>query len=42
MNVYLTDTVNSLMFARDLFGELRNRFKIANINTRKHNSRVPR
>ncbi len=35
-------TVNSLMFARDLFGAFRDRFKIASLNTRKHNSCVPR
>ena len=30
-------TVNSLMFARDLFGKSRNHLQIANINTPKHN-----
>ncbi len=38
--IFLT-TVNSLMFARDLFREFRERCKIANINIRKHNSCVP-
>ncbi len=32
----------SLIFARDLFGEFRDRFKIANINIRKHNACVLR
>ncbi len=31
-------TVNSLMFARDLFGDFRDHIKIVKINTRKHNS----
>ncbi len=35
------NTVNSLRFARDLFSKFRHRFKIANINTRGHNSCVP-
>ena len=30
--------VNSLMFAKDLFGEIRDHLQIAKINTRKHNS----
>ncbi len=31
-------TVNSLMFASDLFGDFRNHIKIAKINRSKHNS----
>ncbi len=30
-------TVNSLMFARDLFGDFHDHIEIAKINTRKHN-----
>ena len=30
------------MFARDLFGEFRDRFKMGNLNTRQHNSCIPR
>ncbi len=36
------DTVNSLIFARDLFGEIRDNLYITKINTRKHNLCVPR
>ncbi len=32
------NTVNSLMFARDLFGDFRDHIEIAKINTRKHKS----
>ncbi len=32
------NTVNSSMFARDLFGDFRDHIKITKINTRKHNS----
>ncbi len=34
-------TVNSLMFATDLFGEIRDNLYITKINIRKHNSCVP-
>ncbi len=40
MNLALRKSVNSLLFARDLFGDFRNHIKIAKINTCKRNSGI--